>query len=399
MKPYARILLLAGLAGTMLMLFGSCNEAPPTSLYDLPRDVRPQPVITSLDPPASALAGVTTITINGSNFSSVASENLVYFDAAQATVLTASATKLTVRAPTLLGDTLKLRVMVYKADLFSEVRKYKLISAVASFGSLGKVDEPYAVAADASGNVYVSIISGGTGVGVKKITPAGVLTDYAPATAGVTRWAAMKVGPAGEIYTTRILKVIYKIPAGGGAAAIWLTSGLGTIYDLDFDAQGNCWAGGNNAFVYRIKQDKSVKAFDFTCNVRAVRVFSGYLYVGGKSDTTEGVWRAQIINADSLGKFESVFDFSSKYSGYLVNALTFAADGDMYIGTDAPAAIVVVHANKTSESLYPGLFTPPMWAFTWGTADDLYVTRTGTNMGILKVTMLKNGAPYYGRTL
>jgi hypothetical protein len=399
MKPYARILLLAGLAGALTGLLGGCKEEPPTSLYDLPRDSRPQPVITTVDPAASALAGVTTITINGSNFSGTPSENLVYFDAAAATVLTASTTKLTVRAPAVLGDTLKLRVMVYKADLFSTPRTYKLISAAASFGSLGKVDEPYAVTADASGNVYVSIISGGTGVGVKKITPAGVLSDYAPATAGVTRWAAMKVGPGGLIYTTRILKVIYRIPAGGGAAAIWLTAGLGTIYDLDFDANGNCWAGGNNTAVYRVKQDKSVKSFDFTCNVRAVRVFNGYLYLGGKVDTTEGVWRAQIINSDSLGTFEKYFDFSSKYSGYLVNALTFAADGDMYIGTDAAEAIVVVHPSKTSEGLYPGLFTPPMWAFTWGTADDMYVTRTGTNMALLKVTMLKSGAPYYGRTL
>ena len=93
---------------------------------------------------------------------------------------------------------------------------------------------------------------------------------------------------------------------------IWVTgSSIGNIYDLDFDASGNLWAGGNNPAIYRIKQDKSVKQFPFTCNARSIRVYDGYLYVGGKVDTTEGVWRAQIINSDSLGAFEKYFDFSA----------------------------------------------------------------------------------------
>ncbi len=400
MKPYVRILLLAGLLGLILGMFGGCKEDPPTSLYDLPRDTRPQPVIASVDPPASALAGVTVITITGSNFSPVKEENLVYFDATLAPILSASATQLVVRAPVLVKDSVTLRVMVYKAELFSAPRQYKLLATVEPFGGLASIEEPYGIAADAAGNVYVSIVSGGTGVGVKKITPAGVKTDYSPATPGVTRWSGMKIGPGGVLYTARILRVIYQIPAGGGAAAIWVTgSAIGSIYDLDFDADGNCWAAGNNAAVYRVKQDKTIKPFAFTGNVRAVRVYNGYVYLGGKVDTTEGVWRAQIINADSLGAFEQYFNFTAKYPTGLVNALTFAADGDMYIGTDAADAIVNVHPSKVSEPLYPGLFTPTTYAFTWGLADEMYVVRTVSTPALLKVRMLKNGAPYYGRQL
>lgn len=385
-----------GLALLSVLMMAGCNEEPPASLYSDNYTSRPQPVVSTLNPATTALAGVTTITITGTNFSAVASENQVYFDATPATILTASTTQLTVRAPNLVKDTVQVRVSVYKSDKYSEAKSYKLLAAVMDFGGLAKTDEPWAVTADAAGNIYVSISASG----VKKITPAGVKTDYASHAAGVTKWSAMKIGPGGVLYSARILRVIYTTPAGGGAPAIWVTgSAIGNIYDLDFDAQGNCWAGGNNAAVYRVKQDKSIKAFPFTCNARSMRVYNGYLYVGGKVDTTEGVWRAQIINADSLGTFESYYNFSASYSGYVVNAVTFAADGDMYIGTDAPQAVVVVHANKSAEPLYPGLFSPVTLLFTWGAGDDMYMVRSVNTPQLIKSTMLKNGAPYYGATL
>lgn len=399
MKTYHVSLTLVGLLLIALAVMSGCKEDPPTSLYDDPTTnvgTAPQPVVSAVDPPGAALAGVTTVTISGSNFSAVKDENIVYFDATKANILSASATQLVVRAPTLVKDSVTLRVMVYKAVLSSTPRQYKLLAAVTEYGNLGKLEDPYAIATDAAGNMYVSI----SGSGVKKVTPDGTRTDYSAHAAGVTKWSAMKIGPAGVLYTARILRVIYQVPAGGGAPVIWVTgSSIGNIYDMDFDASGNLWAGGNNPAIYRIKQDKSVKQFPFTCNARSIRVYDGYLYVGGKVDTTEGVWRAQIISSDSLGAFEKFFDFSAKYPGYAVNAVTFAADGDMYIGTDAPEALIVVHPSKAAEPLYPGLFSPTTLLFTWGNADDLYMIRTLNNPRLLRVTMLKNGAPYYGKQL
>lgn len=385
-----------GLAVLAVLALAGCNEEPPASLYSENYVSRPQPVVTALNPPASALAGVTTVTITGTNFSPTLAENQVFFDATPAAILTASATQLTVRAPNLVKDTVQVRVSVFKSDKYSEARQYRLLAAVSDFGGLAKTDEPYAVTADAQGNVYVSISASG----VKKITPDGVKSDYASHAAGVTKWSAMKIGPGGVLYSARILRVIYQTPAGGGAPVIWVTgSAIGNIYDMDFDAQGNVWAGGNNTSVYRVKQDKSIKAFPFTCNARSMRVFNGHLYVGGKVDTMEGVWRAPIISADSLGAFELYYNFSASYSGFVVNAVTFAADGDMYIGTDAPPAVVIVHPNKSAEPLYPGLFSPITLLFTWGTGDDMYLVRSINTPQLIKATMLKPGAPYYGTTL
>jgi streptogramin lyase len=283
-------------------------------------------------------------------------------------------------------------VAVYKAESFSAIYQYRLAAAVTEY-SLGATAEPYGVTTDADGNIYVSL----NAAGVKKITPDGTVSDYASHAAGVAKWSAMKMGPGGVLYTARILKAIYQTPAGGGTPVLWVTAGLGNkIYDLDFDAEDNVWACGDNAAIYRVKADKSVKAFAFACNARSIRVYSGYVYVGGLVGTTEeGVWRAQIINADSLGAFEKYCDFSAAYSGK-VNAITFAADGDMYIGTDAAEAIIVVHPSKTAEALYPGLFTPATLLFAWGKTDDMYAVRSVNTPKLIKITMLKNGAPYYG---
>ena len=151
--------------------------------------------------------------------------------------------------------------------------------------------------------------------------------------------------------------------------------------------------------IYRVKQDKTIKAFPFTCNARAMRVYNGYLYVGGKVDTTEGVWRAPIISADSLGTFEQYYNFSASYPGFIVNAVTFAADGDMYIGTDAPAAVVIVHPSKVGRAAVSGAVQPVHVAVHVGCRRRMYLIRSVNTPQLIKVTMLKNGAPYYGATL
>jgi hypothetical protein len=60
--------------------------------------LKAQPIITSLDPYASAVGS--TITINGSGFSTTASTNIVWFGSARAVVANATATSLSVTVPT-----------------------------------------------------------------------------------------------------------------------------------------------------------------------------------------------------------------------------------------------------------------------------------------------------------
>jgi hypothetical protein len=232
-----------------------------------------------------------------------------------------------------------------------------------------------------------------------------VRSDYSPVFgATVSNWRAMKFGPGGQLFVVAGRNIIFRVPAGGGASAVWLSgSGLTPLNDLDFDANGNIWTSGPSGNVFRVKQDKTVQLFPFTGLVRAVRVFNNAVYVGGKRDSLEKVWRLPIIGTDSLGAEEEYFNLSSVYgaNSYGVTALTFSADGDLYLGTDASAGILVVHANKTSELFYPGLIKGGTTSLTWGNGVTLFQSRNSLPgpAAAVKINAQKTGAPYFGRTL
>jgi len=391
----------------VLLLVSGCQNEQTANIYDPgASSPAPQPTITSISPTVG-LAGVTTITINGTNFSAVKEANTVYFETTQATVLTAGATMLTVKAPNLVKDSVRIRVQTSGAWLFSNTVLCKLDAAVSELPGLGNTDEIWGTTTDAAGNIYACLVTDGVGMGIKKFTPAGVKSDYAPS-GGVTKWSSLKMGPSGELYLARILRAIYKITAAGASPSIWVSFGnLGTVFDMDFDQSKNLWAAGNNTPVYRIASDKNVKAFAFEANVRAVRAYNGYVYFGGfvTADNAEKVVRFKIVNSDSLGPREDMFNLTASPlggAGKAIFAINFNTDGDMYVGTDAANPIIIVHPNGTAEALHPGVLSPAMHVFASG-GSVLYAVR-GTPAGgivstsgkLFKINPLKTLAPYYG---
>ncbi|MDP3682932.1 MAG: hypothetical protein Q8S01_03280, partial [Ignavibacteria bacterium] len=239
----------------------------------------------------------------------------------------------------------------------------------------------------------------------------GTMTDFAPKGAE-TSWSSMKFGQSGDLYAVRGVKGIFKI-APNLAAATWVSSanGIGTIMDFDFDQNGNMWAAGNNASVYRATQTKNVKPFAFNANIRSVRIFNNYLYVGGAKNGVEGVWRFEIINSDSLGIAEEYYNYAATYPTGTIRGITFSADGDLYIGTDGVEMIVKVRSDKSSQVLFSGVLNPSnkckFNSFFWRSGDVyLYLLRHAVNLNdtatppeaIIKVNTLNNlgGAPYFG---
>ncbi|MDZ7267052.1 MAG: IPT/TIG domain-containing protein [candidate division KSB1 bacterium] len=394
--------------GLLLGAFmAGCEEEPTPSLFDPNYVSRPAPVITSVTPP-DTFAGIGIVTINGQNFSPVKEENLVYFDATVATVLEASATQLRVRAPNLPRDNIKLRIAVLHADKFSNTVSYRLLEAVSEVKVFDKAEVPWSVTFDAQGNAYVSFVNNNVSSqsGVAKFTPEGTRSSFSPKPTGTpTRYTSLKVGPGGFLYGLTLERRIIQIPAAGGNPTNWVVLPTTTtrLYDMDFDREGNLWLAGNNPEIYRVRQDKNVRSFPFVANVRSVRVFNDHLYLAGNRDGAEKVWRFAIVSADQLGPEEEYFNFSASpfgAAGAGVYAITFAADGDLYIGTDAPEAMVVVHPNRTAEALYPGLLRPKSLSFGWDNGTFLYVIREAvgsSTQALLKVNLVKKSAPYYGR--
>ncbi len=386
-----------------IIIFYSCAEDPYPGLNDnLPASGQ-KPVITSISP-AVALGGVTVVTINGSNFSAKPEDNLVFFSGALADVLSASTTQLIVKTPFVAGDSIFIKIAVSKAVDFSDTLMYKVLEAAPELYGFQSFEKPYGMTVDNNNNVYISLTSAGLGAGIKKITPTDSLFDFAPKGAE-TFWSSLKIGPGGILYAAKDTRGIWKIEEGVAVPnqPYILTPTGSRIYDFDYDINGNIWAIGNNSNIYRVTPGLTVTPLAFTANLKSVKVFGSALYVAGLKDGIEGVWKIPIIGNDSLdiSNNELYFNLSDVYNGKAL-AVTFAEDGDMYIGTDAPEAIVVVHPDKSYEPLYPGIFLPPTENFCWGTGTKLYATRydlAGATQTVLVIEMQKQGAPYYGRNL
>jgi len=388
------------------VIFASCEQDYPSSLYDSDYTGNPAPVIESVDPPDSSLAGVGIITLSGNNFSPVKHENMVYIGSKSSKILEASETRLMVQAPNEIGDSLLLRAAVAGAIKPSNEKYYVLEPAVEKHGDISENQTPWAVATDSDGNVYVSVSRNGSSDGVQKITEDGTLEEYVPPR--IPRYDGMKFGPDDHLYLVRGLRLIARVPPGGGTEENWLPLRTGIrLVDLDFDEYGYLWAVGNNDVIVRVQiSDEEVEEFAFDANSKSVRYFDGHLYVSAvtqKDDTHQSnIWRFHIDDTGIPGEPEIYFAFSEKYDeeDAVAQAITFSEDGYLYIGTDGPDGIIVVSPGGNEwEPLYPGLINPEGSIFAWGDGPNLYYTRGeagNISQALIRINTQRESAPYYG---
>lgn len=387
----------------LLVTLAGCDATDGDSIYDEGRELGADPQISSVEPEDQALSGIGTITIEGENFSANPEDLVVFFGGERATIMSASETQLQVRPPNAPGVNIPLRVSVLGAENFATVT-YTLLPTVEPFGRFTQAEDPEAIAGDASGNIYTSLMSNGTPDDIIRITPEGERSTYAPAESWT--YSDMRFGPDGALYTVRgLAPIIYRIPPGGGDAEVWLfLQSFPQLGTLDFDAAGNIWAGGNNESIYRIDSQQNVETFPFEGNVRSLRVFDGELYAAVVRDSVSSIWRAPIDGSGNLGTFDEYVDLSAEpeLSDGTALALAFAQDGTMYVGTDGSAGIVTVSANGDVAPYYPGLFHPAITSLAWGSEPFLYGTLAPTDEAlmedqsltdtILKINTQKEGA-------
>ncbi len=397
----------------LLVFFTSCSNEVTPSLYSGPASspTGATPEIASVDPPNEALAAVTTITIKGNNFSSDTSAVRIYFGGQVGKVLTSSQTQLTVLSPNVSGS-LKIKISTKTAELFSNAYDYMLEPASLDYypEASDQANKPMAVISDNAGIIY----SSNSAVGVIKIPPDSAATLYS-VKSGETFWTSMRFDKNGILYAARGLQGVFSIPAGGGVKnSPWviLSPTSIKISKIEFDPLGNLWAAGGNSNIYRIKPDKSYDAFPFDHNVTAMRIFidggTTFLFVVAQDNSAVTIMRVPIDANGNPGTPETYFDLSGKYGAdIVVNDITFAADGEMFLATSLPASpIIYINTDKSTGPLYTGiLLNSPALSLAWGSGNYLYYVRSQITDDagaillpntVVRLNVLKPGAPYYG---
>ncbi len=390
--------------GVTLNISG-CSKTTP-SLYNANEKYLPDPVVDSVSPAGSALAGIDTVTIYGRNFSASADSVLVFFvkpgvpnnTVFRATVFSVTPTRLSVQAPALFGDTIYVQVTVH-GTLKYGTAAYKLIDAVSEYGGFAANQVAYGVSGSAEAELYSAMSSNNVDRGIFKMAPTSN-TSYAGPTTGLVGWNALKFGPGGYLYAIRGNRAIYRVNPGGGTPQIWKSAASGVFVDMDFDPSHNLWVGGTGGKIFMVDPNGNFKSFMFTPGVKALRYFNGSLYIAASMAgvATMQVLKAPIMN-DSLGTPEPYFDLSNDPSGGTnIYAITFSAAGDMYVGTDSSDYLIVVHPGGIIERPYSlfvatGALSSPCRSFAWiGT--NLYASTLSGKL--LQFVVRKEGAPYYG---
>lgn len=386
-----------------------CSDEDTPSLYDNSEKTSAAPEIISVEPASEAVSAVTVVKITGKNFLADTSQVKVYFGKKAGKILSSSSNEIQVIPPNISGQ-MKIKIATQTALSFSNEYDYLLTPAAEAIypPSDDKTSQPFNIILDSQENVY----SYNTGVGVMKIEPNGNSSLYS-AKSGETFWTCMRFGAGGVLYGVRGLQAVFSIPAGGGVKnSSWavLTPSTVKLSKIEFDSEGNLWAAGKNSLIYKIKPDKTYLSFPFNYTVTAMRIFkiddTFYMYAAVQSDVSTKIIRFPIINGEP-GSVEDYFDFAAAYGdNFVVNDMTFAEDGTLYLATDLPSPIVYVNPDKSHGYLYKGiLLESPALSLAWGNGNYMYYVRAQIkdNAGnvkvlptILKLNMLKKGAPYYG---
>lgn len=158
------------------------------------------------------------------------------------------------------------------------------IGTTSTFVSSG-VSLPYAIAKDASGNLYVANFSANT---ISKITPSGTVSTFV--SSGLSRPAALAFDASGNLYVANYSANTISRVTTGGVVSSFVSTGLSSPAGLAFDASGNLYvANYSNGTISRVTTSRVVSTYVSSgLSSPAGLAFdaSGNLYVANYSNST-----------------------------------------------------------------------------------------------------------------
>lgn len=390
------------------IFFFSCEEPDaPDSIWDGNEQGGTTPIISGVEPPQGAFAGIDTIMITGQHFSPDLSENLVYFNGMLGNVVSATSSLISVVPPNLVSDSVQINVAVQGAFVFGKYENlYSLKAAVVEYGPFDQFTDIYSLDLDTQENLIVSL----------NATPDAqfwiVDTDQDSAvwSSSLAKASGMKMGPTGSIYFVNYQRFLYRDEQGTAKENTEIFKRLnGNATDLDFDENGNLFLGGTGSTIdlVDIYNDggltdgvSEAKNLD-TLDIISLKVYDNFLYVLTTTVTSDqSIYKMPILdNSGALGDLELVFDWSD-YTNKEAFALCFALSeaGDILVGSDWASQPLTIIQNGFASGFYSSILTAPIVYMAWGNENYLYViNKTDETNRVQKIDTRMAGADYFGR--
>ena len=391
-----------------LFCFNGCeNSNYPDDIWNENDLGNPKPFITSILPEEGGFAGIDTLTIYGGNFSTIASENIVYFNEAIGSIISSSDEMIEVVGPNLVSDSISIRIAVLGALEFGSYNiLYKLYPAVEDYGPFDQFTDIFSLDLDREENLIVSL----DGSPNAEFWMVDIDQDSSVWSGSLSKGSGMKLGPDGSIYFVNYQRFLYKDEQGTEKENSEIFKRLnGNATDLDFDSFGNLYVGGNGSLIDVVDiQDNDGLSSGVTqvvdldsLDIVAMRVFSGFLYIlTNNISFDQAIYKMEILNNEgALGEIEFVFDWSS-YSNNQFSALCFTIDyqGNIYIGSDSELYPITVVENGSASTLYPSILSPPINYMSWGNSNYLYIINRMSDVNrVQRINTRTQGADYHGR--
>ena len=244
MNVYLKI----ALSFMFLVYFFNCeNTNYPEDIWDEDNNGSPNPFITSVVPEQGAFAGIDTLTISGGNFSTVSSENIVYFNESIGRIISSSNEMIKVVGPNLVSDSITIRIAVQGALEFGSYSDlYKLYPAVENYGPFDQFTDIFSLDLDREENLIVSL----DGSPNAEFWMVDINQDSSVWSGSLSKGSGMKLGPDGSIYFVNYQRFLYKDEQGTEKENSEIFKRLnGNATDLDFDSFGNLYVGGNGSLI------------------------------------------------------------------------------------------------------------------------------------------------------
>jgi hypothetical protein len=407
MKAYSFLVLMTLLLVASMVVMIGCEYDVAEPQWYKPFSEAATLRITQIEPASEARPGVNTITIRGENFAAPPDSNDAYFDNQRAEIVSTSSTSITVRRPNLVDDSVFIKVVSNKALVVAKFGPYKIYPVSQRNGAFRDNIALNALAVDNGDNLYV-VYGDSSTPRIFRVTPDEQRILVARASRLPTDG---RFGPDGRLYLLGNNRAIDVVDVQAGTAAQWTRLGSGKIVKVgDFDADGYFYVGGTKSDLGIIAPDLSVKYAGYYASeeILAVRVYNPYVYVASRAPSSGGqppapgsIWKHRIVARDSVGSKELVIDLSgTAFASRTIRAITFSADGTMYVGTDSSDPILIVNqATGSVDYFYKNILPPYCKNFYWGRGTYLYMLSGNSNPAqewtVYRVDMGTAGAPYY----